>query len=68
MLESLVIYPIIGFMTTYLALEVAWHFTACKIKDKTIKPSLFKQIGLLTSYYNTIGMLPQSPYYANLSY
>jgi hypothetical protein len=47
MLESLVIYPIIGFMTAYLALEVAWHFTACKIKDKTIKPSLFKQIGLL---------------------
>jgi len=28
----------IGFMTTFLALEAAWHFTACKIKGKTIKP------------------------------
>ena len=40
-------YVAIGFVTTFLALEAAWHFTADKIKDKTIKPSLYKQIGLV---------------------
>jgi hypothetical protein len=41
-------YLAIGFATTFLALEAAWHFTACKVKDnKTIKPCLYKQIGLL---------------------
>jgi hypothetical protein len=38
----------VGFVTTFLALEAAWHFTACKIKDKTIKPCLYKQIGLVS--------------------
>jgi 5-keto 4-deoxyuronate isomerase len=37
----------IGFATTFLALETAWHFTACKIKDKRMKPYFYKQIGLL---------------------
>jgi hypothetical protein len=46
MIENLA-YLAIGFATTFLALEAAWHFTACKIKDKTIKPCFFKQIGLL---------------------
>jgi len=41
-------YMAIGFATTFLALEAAWHFTACKIKDKTIKPCLYKQIGLVS--------------------
>jgi hypothetical protein len=41
-------YVAIGFATTFLALEAAWHFTACKIKDKTIKPCLYKQIGLIS--------------------
>jgi hypothetical protein len=40
-------YLAIGFAGTFLALEAAWHFTACKIKDKSIKPCLYKQIGLL---------------------
>jgi len=31
----------------FLALEAAWHFTACKIDDKLIKPCLYKQIGIL---------------------
>jgi hypothetical protein len=39
-------YLAIGFVT-FLALEAAWHFTACKIKDKRIKPCLYKQIGLV---------------------
>jgi hypothetical protein len=43
MFENL-IYPIIGFGATLVALEVAWHFTACKISDKTIKPCMFKQV------------------------
>jgi hypothetical protein len=37
----------IGFIVTYLSLEIAWHFTACRIKASdskmTIKPCLFKQ-------------------------
>jgi hypothetical protein len=35
------------FFTTYIVLEVAWHFTVCRIKDKSIKPCMFKQLGLL---------------------
>jgi hypothetical protein len=46
MLENIA-YVAGGFATVFLALEAAWHFTACKIKDKTIKPCLYKQIGLL---------------------
>jgi hypothetical protein len=40
---TLGIYAVVGFVSTYLALEMAWHFTACKIEDKSIKPCLFKQ-------------------------
>ena len=44
MIESL-LYVIAGFAVTYLSLEVAWHFTACKIKDNSkIKPCIFKEI------------------------
>jgi hypothetical protein len=46
-LENLA-YMAIGFVTTFMALEAAWHFTACKIKDKTIKPCLYKQLGLVS--------------------
>jgi hypothetical protein len=45
-LENLA-YVAIGFVTTFMALEAAWHFAACKIKDKSIKPCLYKQIGIL---------------------
>jgi hypothetical protein len=38
----------VEFAGTFLALEAAWHFTACKIKDKTIKPCLYKQIRLVS--------------------
>jgi hypothetical protein len=41
-------YLAIGFSTAFVALEAAWHFTACKVKDKTIKPCLYKQIGLVS--------------------
>ena len=40
MIENLA-YVAIGFASTFLALEAAWHFTACKIKDKTIKPCFY---------------------------
>ena len=33
MIENLA-YLAIEFATTFLALEAAWHLTACKIKDK----------------------------------
>ncbi len=46
MLENIA-YVGIGFATVFLALEAAWHFTAYKIKDKSIKPCLYKQIGIL---------------------
>ena len=44
------LYLAIGFVLTYLSLEVSWHFTACKVKvsnEKMIKPCLFKQVKLL---------------------
>jgi hypothetical protein len=44
MIENLA-YVIVGFAVTYLSLEVAWHFTACKTKDSSkIKPCVFKEI------------------------
>jgi hypothetical protein len=38
------IYLVIGFVGTILGLEAAWHFTACKIHDKTMKPCMYKQV------------------------
>jgi hypothetical protein len=46
MLESIA-YTGLSFATVFLALEAAWHFTACKIHDKSIKPCFYKQIGIL---------------------
>jgi hypothetical protein len=46
MLENIA-YVAGGFAVVFLALEAAWHFTACKIKDKSIKPCLYKQIGIV---------------------
>jgi hypothetical protein len=46
MFENL-IYPVIGFVGTLLELEAAWHFTACKIPDKTLKLCTYKQIKLV---------------------
>ena len=43
MIESL-LYVVIGFVVSYLSLELAWHFTACRIKDKKIRPCMFKEI------------------------
>jgi hypothetical protein len=51
MIEN-ILYVIAGFAATYLTLEVAWHFTACKIKDNDsskIKPCLFKEIKTVLS-------------------
>jgi hypothetical protein len=47
MLENLhlVAYVTLGFAISYLALEGAWHLTACRIKeDKSIPPCIFKQV------------------------
>jgi hypothetical protein len=38
------VYVALGFASCYLALEGAWHFTACRIKDKSIPPCIFKQV------------------------
>jgi hypothetical protein len=47
MLENLTLsaaYVTLGFAISYLALEAGWHFTACKIKEKSIPPCVFKQV------------------------
>ena len=47
MIENLA-YLITGFGVTYLSLEVAWHFTACRLKDDSkIKPCMFKEIKMV---------------------
>jgi hypothetical protein len=44
---TMAVYPVIGFAITYLALEAAWHFTACRSANaKDLKPCLFKQVRL----------------------
>jgi hypothetical protein len=45
MLENIAYFGL-GFATVFLALEGAWHFTACKIHDKSIKPCMYKQVKL----------------------
>jgi hypothetical protein len=46
MLENLNLaaYIALGFAVGYLALEGGWYFTACKIKEKSIPPCVFKQV------------------------
>jgi hypothetical protein len=54
MIENLA-YLIMGFAATYLSLEVAWHFTACRIKEngsdkkmeKMMKPCMFKEMKMV---------------------
>ena len=45
MLENIA-YIGLGFAAVFFALESAWHFTACKVHDKSIKPCFYKQVGL----------------------
>jgi hypothetical protein len=42
-----ILYVVVGFVVTYLSLELAWHFTVCTIKDKKLKPCMFKEIKVL---------------------
>jgi hypothetical protein len=44
---SLALYALAGFVVSYIGLEIAWHFTACRIRDKEIKPCVFKQLETL---------------------
>jgi hypothetical protein len=52
MIENIA-YAIIGFAATYLSLEVAWHFTACRLKEdiseekKIMKPCMFKEMKMV---------------------
>ena len=42
---QLVAYSLLGFGAAYLALETAWHYTACRIQGGTLlKPCVFKQV------------------------
>jgi hypothetical protein len=49
MLENIAYFGI-GFVIVYLALETAWHFTACKIHDKSVKPCMYKQVKLALAH------------------
>jgi hypothetical protein len=46
MLENIA-YIGLGFAAVFFALESTWHFTACKIHDRSLKPCFYKQVGLL---------------------
>jgi hypothetical protein len=51
MIENLA-YVIMGFAATYLSLEAAWHFTACRLKEdisekKIIKSCIFKEMKMV---------------------
>jgi len=37
----------LGFAAVFFGLELAWHLTACKIHDKSIKPCFYNQVGLM---------------------
>lgn len=42
---QLVAYSLLGFSAAYLALEMAWHFTACRVQGgNLLKPCIFKQV------------------------
>jgi hypothetical protein len=58
MIESMA-YIAIGFASAFFSLEAAWHFTACKIHDKSMKPCFYKQIRTLEWKSNMviIGMI-----------
>jgi hypothetical protein len=43
--------PLLGFAVTYLALEVAWHYTACGLHSKEIKPCIFNEIKEIVARY-----------------
>ena len=52
MIENLA-YLIMEFVATYLSLEVAWHFTACRLKEDgsdkkhMMKPCVFRQMKMV---------------------
>jgi hypothetical protein len=46
---TLIGYAIMGFVISYLALEIGWHYTACRIKDKSVPPCVFKQIRVIAA-------------------
>ncbi len=64
MLENIA-YVGLGFAAVLLGLEAAWHFTACKIKDKSIKPCLYKQIGILKQKRKGMGFVYEQTDYRN---
>ena len=43
-LENLIVYSTVGFSICYIALEIVWHFGACRIHNKRIQPCMFKKV------------------------
>lgn len=52
MIENL-LYVVIGFVVTYISLELAWHSTTCRIKDKKIRPRIFKEVKTVLMVHQT---------------
>lgn len=55
-----VLYVLLGFIPAYLALEAAWHFTACKHREISTSPCVFKQVKMVvvrTRYQPKAGRL-----------
>jgi hypothetical protein len=44
---ALAMYFVTGYIITYFALEIAWHFAACRLENKTMRPCLFKQVKMV---------------------
>ena len=65
-MEPNIAYVGLGFASVLLGLEAAWHFTVCKIKDKSIKPCLYKQIGILKQKGKGMDLVhEQTGYFSN---
>jgi hypothetical protein len=58
-----VLYILLGFFPTYLALETAWHFTACKHRELSSSPCVFKQVKMVAvrSKYPARGVRRRQP-------
>lgn len=41
---NVLIYVILSAALTYLALELSWHFAACRLIDNRLQPCVFKQV------------------------
>lgn len=46
---NMVMYPVIGFVPTFLVLETIWHFKVCKSRGSDAQPCVFKEVKMLVA-------------------